>query len=186
MQGQCCKKCAPKLRLLSNAPLLCLFHYRRELRTRYPGKPWIDAFSKSDMLEEELQRAGSVRQQLMQQVPAPAQPPSRDQAQPDPPCPLSPVPSSGLECQGQHPLAPESCLGDAAEIFGDPSEVAARLPCALAVSSLTEQGIEQLQATIIAMFSEQAVRKAHAALEAAAHESLLLDGAGAASGSVVQ
>lgn len=181
---------------------------RRELRARYQDKAWIDAFSKSDMLEEELQRASSYRQQLQaqqqlevqeggergdshlqgelqhqqgralseeerqhqtvdshQQLAAPrSNSPAKPGVAPDA---LSLGGGSLQTWAGSHEGVSKT-LEDVEEVFGDASEVAARLPHALAVSSKTEQGIPELQAMIISMFSELAAREAIAAVAAAA------------------
>ncbi|KAF5843823.1 hypothetical protein DUNSADRAFT_5060 [Dunaliella salina] len=142
---------------------------RRELRARYAGKPWIDAFSKCDMLVEELQRAGSFREQLQQQLLLEQQAQETGS--------LCAQPTTGSNSQAPSSTIAErharldqltKRLEDVAEVYGDASEVAARLPHALAVSSLTDEGIEQLQAAIIGMYSKQAASEARSALAEAA------------------
>eukprot|EP00200_Dunaliella_tertiolecta_P002390 CAMPEP_0202338654 /NCGR_PEP_ID=MMETSP1126-20121109/842_1 /ASSEMBLY_ACC=CAM_ASM_000457 /TAXON_ID=3047 /ORGANISM="Dunaliella tertiolecta, Strain CCMP1320" /LENGTH=494 /DNA_ID=CAMNT_0048929073 /DNA_START=348 /DNA_END=1832 /DNA_ORIENTATION=+ len=142
---------------------------RRELRARYTGKPWIDVFSKCDMLVEELQRAGSFREQLQQHLLQEQQAQEVHSQSAQPAAGDSPqVPTSELAEIHERLDQLTNRLEDVVEVYGDASEVAARLPHALAVSSLTEEGIEQLQAAIIDMYSKQAAREAHYALAEAA------------------
>jgi len=148
----------------------CLFcHCRRELRARYRDKAWIDAFSKSDMLVEELQRASSYRLQLEEQQQQQRQQHREEHQLPDHSS-LSPSSADGLQQVSTSgvQMFGRDCLEDVEEVFGDASEVVARLPHALAVSSLTELGIAELQAVIIAMFSELAAKEASTVISATA------------------
>jgi len=115
------------------------------------------------MLAAELGRADSFREQLQQSQP------EQQHTQPALQDSLQAVSHEGLQGEACHPYLDriDYSLEDVDEVFGDASEVAARLPGALPVSSLTQQGIEQLQAAIIDMFSKQAARAARAAIAAA-------------------
>jgi len=58
---------------------------------------------------------------------------------------------------------------DAVPAISSPAEIAARLPHAMCVSSLTEQGIKELQVAIVAMFQAQAAA-ARAQAQAQSHD----------------
>jgi len=154
---------------------------RRELRSRYPSKPWVDVFSKSDMLEAELGRAGSYREQLLQQQRQQQQQQDAEQQQQveGHAALLQQQQQEQQQQQGagelwgpsqdgtRGQLYPVPSLEDVGEVVGDPSEVAARLPHALHVSSLTQHGVPELQAVIVDLFTAQAQAAAQAAVAAA-------------------
>lgn len=121
---------------------------------------------------QELQQASSFRQQLWAQL---QQQQNSEQQAEQPQQSIDTHPSTpsfisspeGLQSLGESLRGGSDALEDVDEVFGDASEVAARLPHALAVSSLTQQGIPDLQAVIIAMYSALAAREARAVAEAA-------------------
>lgn len=127
------------------------------------------------MLEKELEQAASLRQQLLQ-------PHSQGEVQREPAVQAGAVVQEARQDSAAAPSHdggqrespagsggwPSSAsLDDVEEVFGDAAEVAARLPWAQPVSSLTEQGVEALQAAIVDLFSRQQVEQASAALAAA-------------------
>ncbi|KAG2422991.1 hypothetical protein HXX76_015662 [Chlamydomonas incerta] len=113
---------------------------RSELRARFPEKPWIDVLSKSDMLEDVLAEAD----ELIRQRGAAAEQ------------------STSAAAAAAAPAAPAAAGAEALT----PAELAARLPGALRISSLTHDGIPQLQLGIIRMLRQQAAQRAAAATAA--------------------
>jgi tRNA U34 5-carboxymethylaminomethyl modifying GTPase MnmE/TrmE len=100
---------------------------RAELRARFPSKPWLDVFSKSDLLEDAFAAADALI-----------------------------AGGGGGGAVG----------GEAAVAGGEPAtaaEFAARLPGALRVSSVTEDGILGLQEAVLRMLAAEQRRIAAAA-----------------------
>ncbi|KAJ9520108.1 hypothetical protein QJQ45_030036 [Haematococcus lacustris] len=146
---------------------------RREVRDRFPEKGWIDVFSKADMLQAVFREAAALRPSLLQSgqqafthhTPH-ATPEAREELH------AQPVQQETVEQTPPHVLPHEPHpevvpLGDALTVRS-PAEMAARLPDALHVSSLTQAGIPTLQAAIIDMFTAQAATRAALAATAAA------------------
>jgi hypothetical protein len=102
------------------------------VRRRFPDKDWIDAFSKADVLAEVLQSRAPPATEQSGDTSSSQLPASSAQQQQE---------QDGVVC-GQ--------------------DVVARLPHALSVSSLTQQGISELQASIVSMFSKQSLDRAAA------------------------
>eukprot|EP00882_Tetradesmus_deserticola_P030021 GHRQ01033675.1.p1 GENE.GHRQ01033675.1~~GHRQ01033675.1.p1 ORF type:complete len:159 (+),score=91.91 GHRQ01033675.1:371-847(+) len=119
---------------------------RRELRARFPAKPWLDVLSKSDLLQDVWQLAEQQQQQ--------------------------PHPNSSSSSGA-------GVLGGAAAAAADVQDAvqfAAALPGAVRVSSVTEQGLVQLQEGLVQMLQSDA-----ATTEAAAGAALVQEHSSTAS-----
>eukprot|EP00798_Chlamydomonas_sp_ICE-L_P021029 gene21029-27898_t len=110
---------------------------RHEVRERYPSKPWLDAFSKSDMLDDILAE-GDLMLKELGAAPATAE----DMAH----APVSLI----IRGDNYAEFIPVS----------SPEDLVSRLPHAVRVSSLTEEGLPDLQQRIISLFTEAAVQEA--------------------------
>mmetsp|Transcript_16224 Transcript_16224/g.27868 ORF Transcript_16224/g.27868 Transcript_16224/m.27868 type:complete len:158 (+) Transcript_16224:2-475(+) len=132
---------------------------RQEVRLRFPDKPWIDVFSKADLLAPLFQDATQWAQDNLSDNSL------TGSSQLD-----EPVVSVMAHAHGSATAV--SSTWDAVPSVQGPVEMAARLPHALRVSSLTEEGISQLQVNIVAMFqiAAQQAREARLAEKAAALE----------------
>jgi hypothetical protein len=117
---------------------------RRELRARFPAKPWIDVLSKADLLQEVWQEVQQQQQQQHSEVGS-----------------SSGSSSSSGENGGKSAAAADDDVQDAVQF-------AAALADAVRVSSVTEQGLGQLQEGLVHMLHSDA-----AASEAAAGAALL-------------
>lgn len=125
---------------------------RDELQRRFAGKPWVDVLSKADLLGDvwaAAQQQGGLQTTQQQQ-------------------------QGGLQTQQQQEVQQEvqrEGSGGSSAAVQDAVQFAAALPGAVRVSSLTEEGLEQLQASLLGMLQSPA-----AAAEAAAAAGLLLAG----------
>jgi hypothetical protein len=124
---------------------------RRELRARFPAKPWIDVLSKADLLLEVWE---VVEQQQLQQ---------QQQQQRSEHSSSSSSSSSSAEDGDGIAAAGDDDVQDAVQF-------AAALADAVRVSSVTEQGLGQLQEGLVQMLQSDA-----AVSEAAAGAALLQD-----------
>eukprot|EP00887_Chlorella_sp_A99_P004720 scaffold4.g4720.t1 len=130
---------------------------QEELKRRFPSKPWIDVFSKADLLEEELDEAAERRAAA-----------AASSASSGGGSGVGGSSSSGAAASAtQAPVAAATAAAtrQAATAGGGASEqpaasatsaveFAAALPVALAVSSLTGEGIDRLKAAMLAMLEE--------------------------------
>ncbi|MEW5302207.1 MAG: hypothetical protein WDW36_005010 [Sanguina aurantia] len=155
---------------------------RNELRARFPGKPWVDVFSKSDMLGNVFDEVDGMR----------ALPPEGSVEQ-------GAGVSKGVEYTLTAPRRRTALGGDEVLVAGDGQQVflgedvsdeeagrlaldsayelAGALPRAIRVSSLTHDGLESLQTSIVAM-----LQKAQAERDAAEAEAKAAAAAAAAEG----
>ena len=153
---------------------------RAEVARRFPDKPWVDIFSKSDMIGGILtkggrqvscagQAAGSV---TASSTAAAVSSSSADGAAPSPslrhPGDDSASTSSLL---GQNPTTRDATSAASALTISGPSDFVAQLPGALAVSSLTEEGVSDLKDNLMELLSRhyQAAHQGWSSAEDAAN-----------------
>ncbi|KAF6264314.1 P-loop containing nucleoside triphosphate hydrolase protein [Scenedesmus sp. NREL 46B-D3] len=119
---------------------------RRELRARFPSKPWLDVLSKADLLQDEWQQVEQQQQDS----------------------------SAGSSSSSCGEVVAGTATAAAADVQ-DAVHFAAVLPNAVRVSSVTEQGLVQLQEGLVHMLQSDA-----AASKAAARAALVQDDSSAA------
>ena len=124
----------------------------REVRRRFPDKPWLDVFSKADMLGALFDAADSAAAAA---AAAAASPPAHAQPPPGPSAATASEAAGGDEAEGVVAPPPQPPL--------KPVELAMRLPHALRISSVTHEGIPQLQLNIIQVLRANAAAAAAAA-----------------------
>lgn len=148
---------------------------RQDLRQAFPAKPWLDVFTKADLLGE-LQACevedrkgsahGSQREELAESlapvgvsashgqastsiVPGPQQEPEQNGASQAQSISVSAV-SEGSHSNGKHETRPRFKWGDRADRDEEKAlEVAKALPRAVWVSSLTESGLDNLKVSVL-------------------------------------
>lgn len=145
---------------------------RNELRARFPGKPWVDVFSKSDMLDNVFEEVDGMRVLSEGGVEQSA------------------GVSKGVEYTLTAPRRRTALGGDEVLVAGDGQQVflgedvsdeeagrlaldsayelAGALPRAIRVSSLTHDGLESLQTSIVAMLQKAQAERDAAEAEAKA------------------
>ena len=155
---------------------------RAEVARRFPDKPWVDIFSKSDMIGGILtkggrqvscagQAAGSV---TASSTAAAVSSSSADGAAPSPslrhPGDDS-ASTSGSSQSGQDPTTRDATSAASALTISGPSDFVAQLPRALAVSSLTEEGVSDLKDNLMELLSRhyQAAHQGWSSAEDAAN-----------------
>lgn len=158
---------------------------RNELRARFPGKPWVDVFSKSDMLDNVFEEVDSMRLASLSS--------SSHQSSSDAALASGSDRSEGASKGVEYTLtAPRrrtvgseegAVLGGGQQVFlgedvGDVEagamvldsayELAGVLPRAIRVSSLTHDGLESLQTSIVSMLQKAQAERDAAEAEAQA------------------
>ncbi|KAL4859859.1 Nucleolar GTP-binding protein 1 [Chlorella vulgaris] len=122
------------------------WHIREELRARFPGKPWVDAFSKADLLEEEfdeadVQRAGGqIARQQQQCTGAGGTGVGTSAARAEDGCPPA------RNEAGEQPAV-------------DAVQFAVRVPGALRVSSTSGSGVDDLKAAMLRMLEQHDLQR---------------------------
>ena len=107
---------------------------RKELRERFPGKPWLDVFSKTDLLEEEFDAADD-RNNLNA---------SRNDTSS----------SNGISSTGEENRGNSAAMASEDVVVVTAIDYAAAVPSALRVSSLTGAGIDELKNAMLRMLEE--------------------------------
>lgn len=132
----------PLYAFLAGTSLADQWVIREEVRARFPGKPWIDVFSKEDMLHTVL----------------------KTPSEPD----VSISAAQAEENNGKRDYGVQEASQPEDTGVRTAPEMVARLPGALRVSSLTHNGLSQLQQSIVDMLLAEERRKAQVAADAKA------------------
>ncbi|GLC36316.1 hypothetical protein PLESTB_000774700 [Pleodorina starrii] len=121
---------------------------RQEVRARFPDRPWIDVLSKADMLQDVFAAADDLSTRGRPDAAAAAE---ATKATTTATAVAQPAGAGGRSGEGQAGEEAGEGVGALSAV-----EVAARMPTAVRISSLTHDGIPQLQLAIIGMLRAQA------------------------------
>ena len=146
---------------------------RQDLKQAFPAKPWLDVFTKADLLGDLQARGvedrkgsalGSQHEELAESLApvgvsglhgqpgiasGPQQDPEQNGASQAPSITVSAV-SEGSHSNGKHETRPRFKWGDRADRDEEKAlEVAKALPHAVWVSSLTESGLDNLKVSVL-------------------------------------
>ena len=155
---------------------------RAEVARRFPDKPWVDIFSKSDMIGGILAKGGrqlpggvgkTTGSDTATSTAAAVSSTAAEGTAPSPSLIRHPGVDSASTSSllGQNPTTRDATSAASALTISGPSDFVSQLPGALAVSSLTEEGVSDLKDNLMELLSRhyQAAHQGWSSAEDAAN-----------------